>query len=57
MFNKLLSKFESKGIRIVAFADDVVIIVSGKSKRQLEERGQVALEIAQFNQDSLLFVA
>lgn len=40
-------KFESKGIRVVAFADDVVIIVSRESRKQLEEKGQIALKIAE----------
>lgn len=47
VFNELLAEYELLGIRIVAFADDLVIVIGGDSRRQLEERGQKALKMAE----------
>lgn len=47
VFNELLEEFEESGIEIVAFADDVVIIFDGDTRRQLEILGQKAVEIAE----------
>lgn len=47
IFNELLFEFERRGIRIVAFADDIVITISGETRRQLEEKGQEAVKIAE----------
>lgn len=46
VFNKLLFEFDRKRIRIVSFADDTVIIISGDTRKQLDEEGQVAMRIA-----------
>lgn len=46
VFNDLLKKFGVRNIRIVAFADDVVVIVIGNSRREIEARGQEAIDLA-----------
>lgn len=47
VFNELLEEFEKAGIKIVAFADDVVIVVEGNTRNQIETIGQKAVEIAE----------
>lgn len=47
VFQDLIEIYRSKGIEIVVFADDVVILISGNSRRLLEARGQEAMLIAE----------
>lgn len=42
----LIKSLEALGFKLVAFADDVVIIISGNSRKELEEKGTMAINEA-----------
>lgn len=43
--NKLLKTLRRYGIDVIAYADDVILVISGNSRRDLENNGNEALEI------------
>lgn len=45
VINNLLLELEGKGFKVIAYADDVAILVTGKFPITLKERMQVALDI------------
>lgn len=47
VFNDLLTDLEKAGVNFVAFADDVVIVVKGDTRRELESKGQQAITLAE----------
>lgn len=47
VFNELLEEFERNGIEVVGFADDVVVVVRGMTRKQLEKYGQKAIHLAE----------
>lgn len=46
VFNELLDEFEQNGVEVVGFADDVVMVIKGRTRKQLEKNGQRAIDIA-----------
>ncbi|XP_025829086.1 uncharacterized protein LOC108740976 [Agrilus planipennis] len=42
----LLEEYESEGTSVVAFADDLLVMVEGNNRRELEHRGSTALSVA-----------